>query len=394
MKITKRSIEALPIKEKDSFLWDDTLAGFGVKITPTGKRSYIYQYRLGGRRGRTRRLSLGVHGHITTEQARREATKIAGQVAAGKDVANERRDRNKAPKVSDVMDIFFKDHVTKLKPSTQYSYKCLAKVHIRPQLGNLKIDDLNRNDITKLHHSLCETPYHANRTLAVMRKMMSWAEEQGYRKHGSNPCIGIKKFREKARERFLSESELHTFAEALTKLSTDGRITHYIAGAIRLLLLTGCRLREILDLKWSEVDCDRGWLNLEDTKTGRRSIHLNKDAIQLIQSIPQIEVNPYVFCGRLTDKPIVNTAKPWKRICEEAGLSGVRIHDLRHTHASIAAIQGYSLPMIGALLGHTQAQTTARYSHLASDPIRQASEDVGTYITNAMQNPQLRVVGT
>lgn len=385
MKITKLKVEALDAVGRDIFYWDDSLKGFGVKVTPKGRKSYVFQYRLGGRRGRARRLFLGVHGQVTTEQARKEATKIAGDVAKGRDIATDKRNRNAAPKVSEVMEVFLRDHVqTKLKPSTKRSYECLAENHIKPLLGNLKIDEINRSDMAKLHHKMKATPYHANRALAVMSKFMSWSEKRGYRKYGSNPCLGIEKFREKKRESYLNDAQLHGLGMAIIELEASGDITPYTGAAIRLLLLTGCRLREVLDLKWQEVDFDRGMLRLADSKTGQRTVLLSEPAIEVLSEMKQIEGNPYVFCGRLPGRSIVDITRSWRRICKKAEIDGIRMHDLRHTHASVAAAEGYSLPIIGSLLGHTQAQTTARYSHLAESPVRSASEKVGNRIKGAM----------
>lgn len=385
MKITKARVEGIKPKESDLFYWDDSLTGFGVKVTPKGRKSYVYQYRLGGRRGRVRRVYLGVHGSITTEQARRDAVKLAGEVAGGRDVAGDKRSRNAAPKVSEVVDVFLKDHVeAKLKPSTRRSYECLVRLHVNPVLGNLKIDEVSRNDVAKFHHRLKETPYHANRALAFLSKLMSWAEKRGYRKYGSNPCIGIEKFREKKRERFLNDAQLHGLGMALTDLEQSGRITEHAAAAIRLLLITGCRLREILHLRWDEVDFERQLLALGDSKTGQRTVLLSEPALEVLEGVKRIEGNPYVCCGKNQGQPIVNLMKVWRRVCGEAEIRDVRLHDLRHTHASVAAAAGYSLPIIGSLLGHTQAQTTARYSHLAESPVRSASEAVGKRIRGAM----------
>ncbi|MFA4874740.1 MAG: site-specific integrase, partial [bacterium] len=341
MKITKVRVEGIVSKEKDVFYWDDSLTGFGVKVTPKGWKSYVYQYRLGGRRGRVRRVYLGVHGSVTTEQARRDAVKLAGEVAGGRDVASDKRSRNAAPKVSEVVDVFLKDHVeAKLKPSTRRSYECLVRLHVGPVLGNLKIDEVSRSDVAKFHHRLKETPYHANRALAFLSKLMSWVEKRGYRTYGSNPCIGIEKFREKKRERFLNDAQLHGLGMALTDLERSGRITEHAAAAIRLLLITGCRLREILHLKWDEIDFERHILSLGDSKTGQRSVLLSEPALEVLEDLKRIEGNPYVCCGKNPGQPIVNLMKVWRRVCNEAELRDVRLHDLRHTHASVAASAG------------------------------------------------------
>ncbi len=399
MKITKSKVVALKPSEKDKLYWDDSLAGFGIKVTPKGKKSYVYQYRLGGRRGRTKRVSLGVHGAVTTEQARRDAVKISGQVAQGIDVAEDKRKKNTSLRLSEVMDVFFREHVNiKLKLSTQRDYEGLVRLHIKPALGNIKIDELNRSDIARFHNRMKNTPYYANRALALLSKLMSWSEGHGYRSIGSNPCIGLEKYHEKKRERFLNDAELHKLGMAITKLEESGNISEYAAAAIHMLLFTGCRLQEILKLKWDEVDDARGLLRLTDTKTGQRNVIINASALEVLQGVKRIEGNPYVFCGHKPGQPIIELRKSWKRVCMVAEIDNVRLHDLRHTHASVAIAAGYSLPVIGSLLGHTQPQTTARYSHLSESPARIASESVGEHLNRVMSGKgtvrSLKTVGS
>lgn len=207
---------------------------------------------------------------------------------------------------------------------------------------------------------------------------MSWAEDAGFRPYGSNPCRGVAKYRVNNRERFLSEDEFARLGSMLTSLEEEEGA--FVIAAVRLLLLTGARLNEILTLSWSWVDLERKLLLLPDSKTGQKAIRLNDAAVDVLKALPRLKSSPHVFPGRKAGEHIVNLQKPWRRIREAAGLEDVRLHDLRHSFASVAAASGASLQMIGKLLGHTRPQTTARYAHLADDPTRELNDKVGQVI--------------
>lgn len=221
------------------------------------------------------------------------------------------------------------------------------------------------------------TPYQANRLIALLSKMFSWSGRRGE----INPCTGIERFVEKKRRRYLSTAELGRLGEALAAFETEGGVSPHPIAAIRLLLLTGARLGEILTLRWNYVDRERGCLKLPDSKTGAKEIHLNEAAFAVLDAMPRELDNPYVIVGQRSGGHLVNLEKPWQRVRARAGLDDVRLHDLRHSFASIGAGAGLGLPMIGALLGHTQAATTARYAHLAVDPLRAANELIGQQLS-------------
>ena len=258
-----------------------------------------------------------------------------------------------------------------------------------PRLGRRPISDIKRQDIAKLHYELASKPYQANRTLAVLSKFFNWAEKHGLRPDGSNPCRHIEKYRESRRERFLSEAELARLGDALREAEKHDSATPWTIAAIRLLLFTGARLSEVLTLEWHHVDTERGLLMLRDSKTGRKAIRLNYPARQVLDSVPRLEGNPFVICGDRTGQHLVNLQKPWRRIRKAAKLDDVRIHDLRHSFASVAASDGQSLVIIGKMLGHSQPATTARYAHLADDPVQAASEVVGARIAAAIDGTKL-----
>jgi integrase len=206
------------------------------------------------------------------------------------------------------------------------------------------------------------------------------AERWGERPDGSNPCRHVERYPEKKRERFLSADELARLGDALA--AYDG--SRYAAAAIKLLVFTGARLGEILGLRWEWVDFARGEARLPDSKTGAKTLHLPPPALEVLAELPRVEGNPYVVVGGRPGTALVNLEKPWRDIRSKAGLENVRIHDLRHSFASIAASGGMGLPIIGKMLGHTQAQTTQRYAHLASDPVKAAAATVAAKITAAM----------
>ena len=377
-RLTKRIVDAAKPGEKDSYIWDASLKGFGLKVTPSGRKVYLVQYRLGGRKGRTRRVTLGTHGSLTTEEARGLAKKKIGLVSTGKDPAAEADKTRAGQSMSVLLDRFDEQHIqVKLKPKSQEDYQRNIRVYIKPNIGHMLVHQVTRQDIARLHHSLREKPYVGNRTLAILSKFFNWCEKFGYREEGKNPCRFIDKYKEKRRQRFLSAEEQARLNLALDQAKADGVISEYAIYAIRLLSLTGARLGEILKLKWDYVNWEKGTLDLPDSKTGEKSIYLNEPAKDILAEIIRQVDNPYVICGNKQGEHIVNLQKSWRRIRAKAVLDDVRLHDLRHTFASIAVSGGMSLPLIGALLGHSQPRTTARYAHLASGPLKEAVEKIG-----------------
>jgi integrase len=276
------------------------------------------------------------------------------------------------------------------KPRTAYEYRRAVGLFINPALGRHRISDVQRADVARFHHDLRDRPYQANRALGVLSKMMNVAEEWGLRPDGSNPCRHVKKYRELKRERYLTRDELQRLGGVLTEDQTKSAESPFAIAALGLLVLTGARLSEILTLRWENVDIENGLLRLPDSKTGAKLIYLNAAAVQLLRRVPRIQNNPHVIAGGKPGAHLVELQKPWRRIRAKANLGDVRIHDLRHSFASVAAGTGMSLPMIGKLLGHSGPVTTARYAHLAADPIRAASNLIGAEIDAAMNGQKRR----
>ena len=378
-KITKRTVDALAVQERERVVWDDDLKGFGVRVHPSGRRVYIVKTRY---RGRVIKMTIGPHGAVTPSYARVRAAEIITDARAGKNPVGRNAD---APTMIALGKRFLKEYVaTHCKPSTAEEYRRSVKLFIDPRIGRYRVPDIQRSDIAALHHDMRDTPYQANRTLGVLSKMFNLAELWDLRPDGSNPCRHVKRFREEKRERFLSDIEYQRLGAALKEIEVDGTETASAIAAVRLLMLTGCRLSEIQKLRWQHVDLGAGELRLPDTKTGAKVVYLGDPAIAVLERIDRRDGNPWVIAGRKPESHLTDLQHPWRRIRARADLDDVRIHDLRHSFASGGLLVGEGLPMIGKLLGHTQVQTTARYAHLASDPVKSAANRIASRIAKVI----------
>jgi integrase len=408
LRITKRVVDGLKPRASEFAVWDAKLPGFGVRVRPSGAMSYIVIYRAGSGRGAPfRRFTIASVGKAAPEAARRRAKAILGAVAHGHDPAGDKATERGTLTIAALADRFMSEHVEqKRKPGTVAFYRHLLEKIIKPELGATKADKITRTQVAKLHGKLRATPFQANRVLAVIGSMYAFAGRSGIVIEGINPARRIEQFKEHRRDRFLTGDELVRLGAAIREGETKGipwevdeakpkakhlskaknrftKIGASAAAAIRLLLFTGCRLREILHLKWEQVDLERGLLFLADSKTGRKSVILNAPALAVLSDLDRI--GPYVVPGDDQEKPRADLKRPWGAVAKRAGLSGVRLHDLRHTYASFGAGGGLGLPIIGKLLGHTQASTTQRYAHLDADPLRRASEAIGSRIAAALE---------
>jgi len=381
-KLTKRTIDATEPQATEFFIWDESIPGFGVRIMPSGRKSFVVQYRAGRR---PRRMSLGPSTVLTCDQARTRAITIIAAVKNGEDPAADRAAKRNAATVSDLADRFDKEHIAvRLKASTAKEYRGTLIRFILPALGRLAVPEITRADVAKFHHDLRHIPYQANRCLEVVSKMFVLAEMWGLRPDGSNPRKHIRKYPEEKRERFLSAAELRRIGEVLREMESERTELQSAILAARLLIMTGCRLGEIMTLKWDYVDFEERVLRLPDSKTGKKVVHLGVPAVEYLQGAQHIDGNPWVITGTLPGKPLSDLQPFWQRVRARAGVKDVRIHDLRHTFASAAVASGQGLPMIGKLLGHTQVQTTARYAHLAAEPVRLAADSVATSLREAL----------
>ena len=384
-KLTKRTVESVrPDPDHEVIVWDNDLPGFGVRVWPSGKRTYILKYRT--RDGRQRKATIGRHGPLTPEQARNRALKWLSEAKHGHDPAGDEAEIRRAPTVDHLAERYMEQHARPKKraASIEADQRSL-KLHILPKLGRKKVNSITRADIAQLHYKMREKPIAANRALALLSKMFNLAEKWGLRADNSNPCRHIERYKERRMERFLSNEELARLGEVLAEAERTRTGLPSAIAAIRLLLFTGCRRSEILTLQWEHVDFERQCLRLPESKTGSKTVYLSPPALEVLTGIEREEGSPYVITGAKPGSHLVNLTKPWQRIRKMAGLEGVRIHDLRHSFASMAVAGGLSLPVIGALLGHTQPATTQRYAHLAADPLKQAANLTGNRIAAAMK---------
>jgi integrase len=300
-------------------------------------------------------------------------------------LAAKQAERDAVP-VSDLAERYLTEHAeAKKKPKSVKMDRANLKNHILPHFGSMKVREVTRDDVSKLHHKMRDTPYQANRVLALISKMFNLAEKWGLRPDFTNPCRHIEKYAEKKADRYLSKDEFSRLAAVLNEAKATRTEPSSVITAIRLLILTGARLNEILTAKWEHADYEHSCLRLPDSKTGAKVIFLPPLAIEVLSETERLADNPHIITGRKHGSHLVNLEKAWRRIRKLAELDDVRLHDLRHSFASIAAGQGISLTMIGALLGHSQPQTTARYAHLASDPLREATNQIGQQISDAME---------
>jgi integrase len=416
-RITKRLVDGLKPTETDYYAFDTDTVGFAVRVRATGGMSYIVQYKAGSGRGApARRVTLGGVGKMTPEQARAAARKVLGSVAHGEDPAADKANERRSLPLGDVIEAFLAEHAeAKRKASTAAWYRGGLQRIIKPALGGMNPGKVTRQDVARLHSSLHETPVQANRVLAMISALYGFAARAGYVPEGYNPARGIEKFPERSHERFLTSEELARLGDTLRLGETTGLpwqvdetkenakhapkedsrrviLDPFAVAAIRLLILTGARLREILHARWEHVDFDRGVIFLPDSKTGKKPIYLSAASLAILPTLPRIEGNPHIIPGERAGQPRADLKRPWAAVTKAAGLDGVRIHDLRHSFASIGAGASLGLPVIGKLLGHSQPSTTARYAHLDADPLRRAVEAIGSTIAAAMSSPSRNVV--
>lgn len=336
---------------------------------------------------------------ITVDQAREIAKDWAADIRKGGDPGGERQEKRAAPRMADLFERYISDHAKPhKKASSVEDDERIIRTFVGPEFGKRKVTEISRSDIDRFHKSLSETPYRANRVLAMLSKAFNLAEVWEWRPDGSNPCRHIKKFREDRRERFLSSEEFARLGAALAQAESGemayfrpGRSSAYYVpkqavAALRLLIFTGARRGEILSLKWDFVNFEASRLELPDSKTGAKFVYLPAPALKLLSELPRDPDNPFVITGAKPGTHLVNMKDPWAAIREAADLPDLRIHDLRHSFASIGAGGGMSLPVIGALLGHKETSTTARYAHLSDNPLRIAVEDIGDKIAEAMKS--------
>ncbi|MFC3070502.1 tyrosine-type recombinase/integrase [Phenylobacterium soli] len=400
VKLTRKLVESVALGPQDAFLWDSEVVGFGVKVSRGGQRSYILQYRIGGR---SRRFTIGTHGSPWTPETARDRAKILlGQVAGGVDPQDEKAEDRKALTVAELCDLYVTEGLATRKPLSVVAAKADIENHIKPLLGSKPANAVTPGDVDKLLTDIAagrtakrsKTARKrglarvtggkgaANSAITTLCAAFNFGVRRGVRP--DNPALGVRKYPEKKLERFLSPAELARLGEALAAAEALGVESPYALAAIRLLILTGCRRNEILTLKRSYVDEHNSCLRLPDSKTGAKIVHIGDAALEVIQAVPEVVGNPYLLPGRKGEGHIVDLQSTWERIRAAAGLSDVRLHDLRHAFASLGAASGDSLLVIGSLLGHKSAKTTHRYAHLADHPLKDAANRISAEVARLM----------
>jgi integrase len=406
-KLTKREVDRAVPRASRYTIFDEELKGFGLRVFPSGAKSWVVEYRPdhGGRRTAKRRLTLGSAVTLTPDEARRAARLELAKVRLGDDPLKVRTDGRRAATVAEVARAYLSDHAhAKRKPRTAEHYRDIIERIVIPEIGTMKAESVTRADVARLHLKWKHTHVQANRTLGIISGLYGFAAKRGLVPEGTNPARGVEKYPESRRERFLSVDELVRIGAAIRAAETEGVawdidetspaakhipknnrrtiIGPHAAAALRLLIFTGARLREILQLRWEHVDFERGLLLLPDSKTGRKTIILSAPALAILSDLAR--VGEFVIAGESPDAPRADLKRPWQVVARHAGLEGVRLHDLRHTYASIGAGRGLGLPIIGKLLGHAESRTTERYAHLDNDPLRKAANAIGGELAAAL----------
>lgn len=403
VKLTQSVVDKAESEAERYVLVDTVIPGFWCRVEPSGAKSYRLRYRVGGgRKATVREPKIGDAKAMKCEKARSIAADWHAEVAKGGDPSGERMAYRDAPTMDHLLARYLADHARPNKKASSIAEdERLIRDYLLKTFGGKKVIEVTRAQVDTFHKMLAHKPYRANRCLALLSKAMNLAELWGMRPDNSNPVRHVRKFAEAQRKRFLAPAELARLGDALRIAERDGclmlparegvrekaervPVSRSAVAAIRLLILTGARKSEILGLRWAWVDAENRRANLPDSKTGEKAVILPPAALEVLAGLPREDGNPYVIQGGKPGAALVNLKDPWLAIREATGLDDVRIHDLRHSFASVGAAGGASLPVIGALLGHTQASTTQRYAHLADDPLQAAAATIGSRIAAAM----------
>lgn len=381
MKITKTAIDGMKFEGRTpkarDLRWDDELPGFGVRIWPSGKKSFFIEYR---HMGRPRYMTIGPYGVLTLHQARDLARQAKVRVLAGKDPLAERQARNEGKTFGDLAAEYLKRHAVHKKSGRDD--ELVINRLLLPAWRTRPLATIRSSDVAQLHHKIGDgAPVLANRVVSLLSKMFNLGKKWGYvGESATNPAHGIERNRERQRERFVSPEEMKRLAAAI-----DASGNLFIRAVLWSYLFTGARKSELLRLKWSDVDFDRREVTLRDTKAGNTHVlPLTTHLEAVLAPLPRISKNPYVFCGR-KGSHLKNIDNTWKNIRIAAKLEDVWIHDLRRTVATWIVNAGYSLALIGRVLNHANPQTTQRYARHQLGPATIALEDHGNRVFAALK---------
>ncbi|MGI8568512.1 MAG: tyrosine-type recombinase/integrase [Methylocella sp.] len=408
-KITKRTVDGLQPMERDFVRWDGLLTGFGVRVRASGSRSFVAAYRLGGRNTPWRRVTIAAVGSMTVDSARKEAERIIAGARLGQDRAAQKARKRAEMTVAQVCDLYLAEGCETKKASTLATDRGRIERHIKPLLGKRLIGEVARAEIEKFMRDVAngktaadvKTRLHgraiveggkgtASRTVGLLGGIFSFAVSRHLRP--DNPVRGVKRYPDKKGETFLSPAELARLGEALGAAEASG--ANYAAVAvIRLLAFTGARKGEVASLRWSEIDLERGYLRLGDSKTGAKVIPLGAPAIEVLAGLPRIDGAQFVFPAATGGAAFQGVDKVWRKVRAAANFPALRLHDLRHSFASVGLARGDALAVIGAILGHADVKTTSRYAHLADDPVRNAANEISKSVHAAFSGkPSAKIV--
>lgn len=397
-KISKSIVDKAKPKNTDYIIWDEGVPGFGVRIYKSGVKSYVFQYRKGKR---TRRIALGKHGVLTPSKARYKAIEFWNDVNGGGDPSADRYKVNSQINMSELCDQYLIEGCSHKKPSTLATDKGRINRHIKPLLGSLKASEVSSDDVHKFMHDIISGKTAtdqktksrgrarvtggkgtASRTVGLLGGIFSFAIQKGLRP--DNPVRLVKKPKDQKRERFLSDEELKLLFKFLNE-PVGVALNPNVVPALKLLLLTGCRKSEILELKWNYIDFKNSYLRLPDSKTGEKKVPLNDYSIQTLEKLPHVKGNQYVFASS-NDDHYKGLQKGWQKVRTHLNMEDVRIHDLRHSFATMLASQGASLLLIGKMLGHSDPKTTQIYAHLVDKEALAATQTVSDSLQRLLQD--------
>jgi integrase len=384
-RLTQAFVDAQMANGHDRIVFDSQVPGLGLRITPTGKRIFLVQAYVAKHK---RRITIGYAPDMPLSQARTEGLHTLAAMRGGVDPTADRKARLRAAAartitLRELSERWLSEFVIpKLKPRTALDYQQLLARQILPPLGNITLAEIDREQIERLHRTLKRTPRRANYAVNVLRALLSFAVKHGLR--SSNPAAGIKLYRENRRERFLTEVEIGAAADGISAAEADGTVGPFAAAGLRLALFTGARSGEITSIRWEHIDWQRRLIRLPDSKNNEpRTIHLSDAAIDVLKNTPR--VGPFVVAGKKRGVPYKNLTRAWGKARKFASLNDVRLHDLRHSYASLAAGRGVSLYTIGKLLGHRDPVSTQRYAHLARDAVQAVNDELGAAMQAAIR---------
>lgn len=395
-KITKSRVDHCLPASAEYMLWDEELRGFGLRVFPSGRKTYFIQYRVGRR---TRRLKLGSHGHLTPDEARKLAKKELGSLAHGLDPARERQRLKNSLTVSQLCDLYVLQGCATKKPSTLATDKGRIERHIKPLLGGMIAREVTRNDAEKFLKDVASGKSAADlrtkprgrarvtggkgtasRTVGLLGAIFTFAQHAGLR--SDNPIHGVKRFPDRRCERFLDPLELRTLGRAIQSAEESG-LDKSAGAALRFLAMTGCRRGEALGLRWGNINRNSWCLILPDSKTGHKIVPVGEAVFDLLDRLDQGKSDQFVFLGQSGDRT-KRLQIAWECVRTAAGLPNVRLHDLRHTFVSAGVNAGEPLAVMGKLVGHGTTETTARYAHLAKGAANLAANRVSEAIADAL----------